>query len=101
VLKGKSDVVKAFRLLALREVSARRQGAPFVGRLDELELLQHAFARVAHERKCALFTLLGTAGVGKSRLVDEVLSRLARRGSFAAAASRTARGSRTTRSSKR
>ncbi|MGI8607387.1 MAG: ATP-binding protein, partial [Gaiellaceae bacterium] len=54
----------------------RRLEAPLVGRANELRLLHDAFARVAREQSCHLFTLLGPAGVGKSRLVEEFLGDL-------------------------
>ena len=50
------------------------------------------------DRACQLFTLLGAAGVGKSRLVARVPARRRRDASCAAAASPTARASRTGRS---
>jgi tetratricopeptide (TPR) repeat protein len=58
---------------------ARRLDAPLVGRRRELRLLRGAFARAAEERACHLFTMLGPAGVGKSRLVEELLARVADR----------------------
>jgi len=42
-----------------------------VGRAHQLRMLKDAFANVVRERTCGLFTLLGVAGVGKSRLVAE------------------------------
>ncbi|HJV14524.1 MAG TPA: AAA family ATPase [Propionibacteriaceae bacterium] len=45
-----------------------------VGRERELEMLQRALDRVNTERTSHLFTLLGPAGVGKSRLVREFVS---------------------------
>ncbi|MHB8642837.1 MAG: AAA family ATPase [Gaiellaceae bacterium] len=75
-LKGKSERVPAFRLVALRQASGRRVGGAFVGRERELDQLREAFARVVFDRSCQLFTLLGTAGVGKSRLVEEFLGAL-------------------------
>ena len=45
-----------------------------VGRERELEDLTRAFARAAEDRSCLLFTVLGAAGEGKSRLVEEFLS---------------------------
>jgi tetratricopeptide (TPR) repeat protein len=44
-----------------------------VGRAKELDLLQRALERATAERTAHLFTLLGPAGVGKSRLVVELL----------------------------
>jgi class 3 adenylate cyclase/tetratricopeptide (TPR) repeat protein len=77
--KGKAEPVPAFRLLAVRDEAsavARRHGAPMVGRVRQRKLLEDAFASVAGERACHLFTVLGTAGVGKSRLVEEFLASL-------------------------
>src|SRR3990170_3091579 len=71
-LKGKSLPVRAHRLLAVdpdAPAHQRRLDAPLVGRVRELRLLAQAFERVATDRACQLFTILGTAGVGKSRLV--------------------------------
>jgi tetratricopeptide (TPR) repeat protein len=47
-----------------------------VGRERELALLRQAYERSAQEQTCHLFTVLGTAGIGKSRLVREFVSRL-------------------------
>jgi class 3 adenylate cyclase len=74
--KGKTDAVKAFRLLHLdAEASAvaRRFDVPLIGRGRELEQLRQAFERAVREERCHLFTLLGAAGVGKSRLTQEFL----------------------------
>ena len=75
-LKGKARPVAAFRLTSVRRDApgvARHLDAPMVGRAHERKLLEDAFANVARRRGCALFTLLGTAGVGKSRLTREFL----------------------------
>ena len=50
--------------------------APLVGREHELESLQTTFAHVRRERRPELVTLLGDAGIGKSRLVREFLEPL-------------------------
>jgi class 3 adenylate cyclase/tetratricopeptide (TPR) repeat protein len=55
---------------------ARRLHAPLVGRDDELQLLQQAFERTVEDRCCRLFTVLGSAGIGKSRLAMELLTRV-------------------------
>jgi class 3 adenylate cyclase/tetratricopeptide (TPR) repeat protein len=73
-LKGKTEPVEAYRLLAVHEaVPRRRSDTPMVGRERELGGLRAAFERAAHDRSCQLFTVLGTAGVGKSRLAAEFL----------------------------
>ena len=76
VAKGKATPVEAFHLLDVDPEAAaiaRLLDTPLVGRAAELEQLRHAFDRAVRERRCHLFTLLGTAGVGKSRLVAEFL----------------------------
>ena len=75
-LKGKAEPVVAYRLHHVTpgaEGHRRHLDAPMVGRERELEMLRQAFERAASGRSCQLFTVLGTAGVGKSRLVAEFL----------------------------
>ena len=75
-LKGKSLPVTAYRLLQVRsdiDPRARLARAPLMGRHRQLRVLGDAFANVVGERSCGLFTVLGTAGVGKSRLTVEFL----------------------------
>jgi tetratricopeptide (TPR) repeat protein len=77
--KGKSEPVPAFRLLGVRqgaEFIPRRLDSPLVGRENELEQLQRAFEHAVSERVAYQFTLLGPAGVGKSRLVRELTDRI-------------------------
>ena len=71
-LKGKSLPVEIWRLRGLIEdvTSERRLDALLVGRERELELLRDAYGRAVARRSCELFTVLGPAGIGKSRLVD-------------------------------
>lgn len=78
-LKGKRRPVEAVRLVDVSPHGlghARRLDAPMVGRRHELALLRWAFERVAREGSCHLVTVLGPAGVGKSRLVAEALEDL-------------------------
>jgi len=73
-LKGKSEPVPAFRLVDVADHAAGlggRPSLPLVGRERELCLLQEAFARTLAERTCELVTVVGPAGIGKSRLADE------------------------------
>lgn len=77
-LKGKAEPVPAWRAM---RVSARRRGerprlgleASLVGRDEELQLLEQTYQRVVSERRPALVTVIGPAGVGKSRLSSELL----------------------------
>jgi class 3 adenylate cyclase/tetratricopeptide (TPR) repeat protein len=78
-LKGKGEPVPAYRLVAvLADVAGhvRHLDSPMVGRGKELEMLERALERAVTERTSHLFTLLGSAGVGKSRLVGEFLDGL-------------------------
>ena len=77
VLKGKSASLAASR--AVRVVAERggrrRSGtleAPFVGRDDELRMLQDIYHATVRERRARLVSITGQAGIGKSRLVWEL-----------------------------
>ena len=75
-LKGKGAPVSAYRLLQIDSASAglvRRLDSPIVGRERELQRLRDDFENVVSQRSSYLFTLLGSAGVGKSRLVEEFI----------------------------
>jgi class 3 adenylate cyclase len=72
-LKGKAELVAAYRLLGVHAMPDRRQADLFVGRERELASLQEVWSRVRAERRCELVTVVGDAGVGKSRLVAEAL----------------------------
>jgi class 3 adenylate cyclase/predicted ATPase len=76
VLKGKASPIPAWR--ALRVVAERggrnRTDAlepPFVGRQDELRLLKDLFHATGRERRIRLVSVMGPAGIGKSRLARE------------------------------
>src|SRR6266850_2012933 len=81
--KGKAEPLVAFSALRPRsQVPVQARGvaglqAALVGRDRELRLLLDTFARTATDRRPHLFTLIGSAGVGKSRLVSEALTTLA------------------------
>jgi class 3 adenylate cyclase len=85
VAKGKPEPVPAFRALRARSaVPISHGGAPaltatLVGRGRELRQLLDGVKRATDERTGYLITLVGNAGVGKSRLVAEVIARLAER----------------------
>ena len=81
--KGKIDPIKAFRAVRPRSaVPEQARGLPamraqLVGRQRELRLLLESFERVRDDRRAHVFTLVGNAGIGKSRLVGEALARIA------------------------
>src|SRR5436305_7338655 len=78
-LKGKPAPVRAFRLLDVDSQGpgwTRRLDSPLVGRERELRLLGEVFDRVKQTRRAEIATLMGPAGVGKSRLSSELLARL-------------------------
>jgi class 3 adenylate cyclase/tetratricopeptide (TPR) repeat protein len=75
-LKGKSDPVPAYPLLAVRELTDRSHTSRFVGRERELQQLVDAWGRALEGPRCELVTVVGDPGVGKSRLVAEVLGRI-------------------------
>ncbi len=77
LLKGKAAPVAAWR--AVRVVAERRgtgRGdtleAPFVGRADELRLLKEQFHATGRDRRARLASVIGHAGIGKSRLAWEL-----------------------------
>jgi class 3 adenylate cyclase/tetratricopeptide (TPR) repeat protein len=64
--------VPAFRLVDVAPDSpglARRHEGPLVGRQTELQLFDWIFRRSVRTSSCHLLTVLGAAGVGKTRLV--------------------------------
>ena len=77
MLRGKQLPVAAWR--AVRIVAGRgghgrstRLEAPFVGRDDELRLLKELLHATARDRRARLVSVLGIAGIGKSRLAWEL-----------------------------
>jgi class 3 adenylate cyclase/tetratricopeptide (TPR) repeat protein len=76
-LKGKAERLAAWRLLGLRAGAPgyrRRLDTAMVGRERQCALLESAFENAVVERTCSLFTIIGSAGVGKSRLAAEFLA---------------------------
>ncbi len=74
--KGKREPLIAWRLLAVDPAAGglrRRLDLPMIGRDDELELVRWAINRTSRIRRPHLVTVLGQAGIGKSRLVAEVI----------------------------
>jgi class 3 adenylate cyclase/tetratricopeptide (TPR) repeat protein len=77
-LKGKPEPVPAYRLLSVTTDvrSARPTGRPLIGRDREIAALDAEFRRAVAGSECRLVTLLGEAGVGKSRLIEEFVRRV-------------------------
>jgi class 3 adenylate cyclase/tetratricopeptide (TPR) repeat protein len=79
-VKGMSEPVLAWSLLRVEQHApgwTRRLDSPLVGRDLELRVLEEMFQRSVGSRRGQLVTVLGPPGVGKSRLTNEFLSRLA------------------------
>ena len=79
-LKGKAEPVPAYRLASVREVAAPRtaDAAPFVGREEEMSRLTSTLGALEGHGGAALLTVVGDAGVGKSRLVREFATSVSR-----------------------
>ena len=73
-LKGKAAPVPAYRLLRVLGTPERRHEVRFVGREGELALIRAAWERTRAELRCELVTVVGDAGVGKSRLAAELVA---------------------------
>jgi class 3 adenylate cyclase len=78
--KGKPEGVQCRRLLrALSLMRPRGVGGlrrAFVGRDEELSLLERIYGEIEEQREPQLVTILGDAGVGKTRLLREFWDRL-------------------------
>lgn len=78
-LKGKAQPVPVWRVAqpvrAADDNTAFRE-TPFLGRADELRELEYSFRRVLRRGQVCQVTILGTPGLGKSRLVREFLATL-------------------------
>ena len=75
-LKGKQAPVPAWRALrVVAELRGRNRSesleAPFVGREHELRLLKDLFHATGREQRIRLVSVIGPAGIGKSRLAWE------------------------------
>ena len=76
-LKGFDEPMHAYRLLDVRHGApghTRHLDSPLVDRVSEQVLLREMLARIRRGRRCQLFTIVGTPGIGKSRLMEEFLS---------------------------
>ena len=88
VAKGKAAPVEVVaRAFGRRRRSGERalSEAPLVGRARELDLLARLWAQVCDERRPHLVTVIGPAGIGKSRLAEEFAAHVDSAGRPAAA----------------
>ena len=75
-IKGKREAVSAYRVIGRREAHGRVRGlpglqAPLIGRKDELKKLRQALEALKQGRG-SIVHLIGEAGLGKSRLIEEL-----------------------------
>jgi class 3 adenylate cyclase/tetratricopeptide (TPR) repeat protein len=77
--KGRTEPVSAWRLIGVQSGApsiVRRPDTPIVGRRRELAQLREAYDHAVSSRRCQLVSILGVAGIGKSRLVREFLGQV-------------------------
>jgi class 3 adenylate cyclase/tetratricopeptide (TPR) repeat protein len=73
VAKGKSAPVLVWEVVDVAPIPATRPlgTAPFVGRREELGAIGALWERVRHERRVRAASVVGAAGIGKTRLLRE------------------------------
>ena len=75
-LRGRSEPLEVFLLRGTARTGGEPlSDRPMLGRERELALLQVGFERCVARNSCEFVTVLGEAGVGKSRLVAEMVQR--------------------------
>jgi class 3 adenylate cyclase/tetratricopeptide (TPR) repeat protein len=75
-VKGRAAPVHAWRLLGLPEPQTVpvRVTTPYVGRRREKDALRQAFASSSDQQTCRLCTIVGPAGIGKTRIARELVA---------------------------
>ncbi len=78
VAKGKSEPVRAWLAIAPTAAPAERPvtATPFIGRAAEMALFDSIWERAVRERRAHLVTVMGPAGIGKSRVSREMSARV-------------------------
>ncbi|MFN2525693.1 MAG: adenylate/guanylate cyclase domain-containing protein [Actinomycetota bacterium] len=74
MVKGKAGSLTAFLVEGERDAVAPELRAPLVGRETEFKKLQVALQHVRQDRKAQVVGLVGEAGAGKSRLLEEFVT---------------------------
>jgi class 3 adenylate cyclase/tetratricopeptide (TPR) repeat protein len=89
-LKSRKDPVVAHRLVrVLPEGWQVRSPIPLVGRERELAVLRATYERTVTSHDCHFLTLFGEAGVGKSRLVEQLLATVSEQATVLRSSSRS------------
>jgi class 3 adenylate cyclase len=85
VAKGKAGELIAWQAIAATTPGGERKlsEVPLVGRRRELDILEDLWARATQERRPHLVTIIGAAGLGKTRLAYEFIQRVEERGGTA------------------
>jgi class 3 adenylate cyclase len=81
-LKGKAEGLAAYRLFDVVEAApafSRRLDTPFVGRRSELARLIESLDDAVARHEPTLVTVLGPAGIGKTRLAGELVAAVGER----------------------
>jgi predicted ATPase/DNA-binding SARP family transcriptional activator len=79
-VRGREAEVRPWRLESLRtgeRLPLGSAGIPLIDRKPQLAALHNALARVGQEHACRLLTVVGPAGIGKSRLARELIDQVA------------------------
>jgi len=81
-VKGKAEPVRAWLAVAARAAPGERAAstAPMLGRVHEVAVLHRIFDGVVSDRRPHLVTVVGDAGIGKTRLATEFTDQLAGEG---------------------
>ncbi len=73
IAKGKRDPVRVWLAISAKTSPGEREvsRSPMLGRIHEIAALHRVFGGVVTERRAHLATVLGEAGIGKTRLATE------------------------------
>jgi class 3 adenylate cyclase/tetratricopeptide (TPR) repeat protein len=80
LVKGKAEPLEIWLATGVRPAEEGAPASPFIGRDEDLAVLERAFDRTQRERAIQLVTVVGEPGVGKSRLVREFENPVTSRG---------------------
>lgn len=80
-VKGRAEPLRAWRAVGAAEIGLRpvRTSVPLLGRDEDVELLRALYRRTVTDRRAHVVTVVAPAGIGKSRLIGEIIAQLALR----------------------